>query len=51
MPSVQLSTFKLNRGESGVNESRSDPKMCTASTAPTHFSVVVQLRIFLGNMS
>lgn len=49
MPSVQLRfTFKLNRGESGVNESRSDPKMCTASTTPIHFSVVVQLCIFLA---
>lgn len=41
-------TFKLNRGESGVNESRSDPKMCTASTTPIHFSVVVQFCIFLA---
>lgn len=41
---------KLARGDSGVNESRFDPKACTAPTTPIHFSGLVQLWVSLGNV-
>lgn len=43
--------FKLNRKGSGVNKSRSDPKMCTASMVPVVSDMVVQHCILLGSMS